>query len=56
MSQTMMKAKFLRVNGTLAKDFGVLCEILGISERQAGELALREWTRKNRSPGVPLRP
>jgi hypothetical protein len=45
----MTKAKFFRVDEVVAKDFEVLCKILGISERQAGELAIRDWTRKNRS-------
>jgi hypothetical protein len=45
----MTKGKFFRVHELVAKDFEVLCKILGVTERQAGELALREWIRKNRS-------
>lgn len=44
-----MKAKLFRVPESAAKDFEVLCSMLGISERQAGEIALRDWVRKNRS-------
>ena len=44
-----MKDKHFRVPEPAAKDFEVLCALLGIPERQAGELALRDWTRKNRS-------
>lgn len=44
-----MKAKLFRVPEPAAKDFEVLCAILGISERQAGEVALRDWVRKNRA-------
>jgi hypothetical protein len=44
-----MKSKHLRLPEPTAKDFEVLCALLGISERQAGELALRDWIRKNRS-------
>jgi len=45
----MTKAKFFRVNEVVAKDFEVLCALLGISERQAGELALRQWIQRNRN-------
>jgi len=45
----MTKAKFFRVDEVVAKDFEVLCKILGISERQASELALRDWVRRNRN-------
>jgi hypothetical protein len=44
-----LKDKHFRVPEPTAKDFEVLCALLGIPERQAGELALRDWTRKNRS-------
>lgn len=44
-----MKAKLFRLPEPTAKDFEVLCTLLGISERQAAELALREWVRRNRS-------
>lgn len=44
-----MKDKHFRIPEDRAKDFEVLCALLGVSERQAGELALREWIRKNRS-------
>jgi len=44
-----LKDKHFRVPEPAAKDFEVLCALLGIPERQAGELALRDWTRKNRS-------
>jgi hypothetical protein len=32
-----------------AKDFEVSCALLGISERQAGELAVRQWIQRNRN-------
>jgi len=44
-----MKDKHFRIPEDQAKDFEVLCALLGVSERQAGELALREWIRKNRN-------
>ena len=44
-----MKDKHFRIPEDQAKDFEVLCALLGVSERQAGALALREWTRKNRN-------
>lgn len=44
-----MKDKHFRIPEDQAKDFEVLCALLGIPERQAGQLALREWVRKNRS-------
>lgn len=44
-----MKDKHFRIPEDQAKDFEVLCTLLGVSERQAGELALREWIRKNRN-------
>jgi hypothetical protein len=44
-----MKSKHLRLPEPTAKDFEVLCALLGISERQAGELALRQWIQRNRS-------
>jgi hypothetical protein len=44
-----VKDKHFRIPEDQAKDFEVLCALLGVSERQAGELALREWTRKNRN-------
>ena len=44
-----MKDKHFRIAENAAKDFEVLCALLGIPERQAGELALRDWIRKNRS-------
>lgn len=44
-----MKDKHFRIPEDQAKDFEVLCALLGISERQAGQLALREWVRKNRN-------
>jgi hypothetical protein len=44
-----MKDKHFRLPESAAKDFEVLCALLGISERQAGELALREWVRSNRN-------
>jgi len=44
-----VKAKLFRLPEPTAKDFEVLCTLLGISERQAAELALREWVRRNRS-------
>ena len=45
----MTKAKLFRVDELVAKGFEVLCKMLGVSERQAGEHALREWVRKNRN-------
>jgi len=42
-----MKDKHFRIPEDQAKDFEVLCALLDVSERQAGELALREWIRKN---------
>jgi len=44
-----MKDKHFRIPEDQAKDFEVLCALLGIPERQAGQIALREWMRKNRS-------
>jgi hypothetical protein len=44
-----VKDKHFRIPEDQAKDFEVLCALLGIPERQAGQLALREWVRKNRS-------
>ena len=44
-----MKDKHFRISEDQAKNFEVLCALLGIPERQAGQLALREWVRKNRS-------
>jgi hypothetical protein len=44
-----VKAKLFRIPEPTAKDFEVLCAILGVTERQAGEVALRDWVRKNRS-------
>jgi len=44
-----LKDKHFRIPEDQAKDFEVLCTLLGVPERQAGQLALREWTRKNRS-------
>jgi len=44
-----MKSKHLRLPEPTAKDFEVLCALLGISERQAGELAVRQWIQRNRS-------
>ena len=44
-----MKDKHFRIPENQAKDFEVLCTILGVTERQAGELAVRDWVRKNRS-------
>jgi hypothetical protein len=44
-----LKDKHFRIAENAAKDFEVLCALLGIPERQAGELALRDWIRKNRS-------
>jgi len=40
-----MKDKHFRISEDQAKDFEVLCALLGIAERQAGQLALREWVR-----------
>jgi hypothetical protein len=44
-----MKSKHLRLPEPTAKDFEVLCALLGISERQAGELAVRQWIQRNRN-------
>jgi hypothetical protein len=44
-----MKDKRFRIPEDQAKDFEVLCALLGIPERQTGQIALREWMRKNRS-------
>ena len=44
-----MKSKHLRLPEPTAKDFEVLCALLGISERQAGELAIRQWIQRNRN-------
>jgi hypothetical protein len=44
-----MKDKHFRIPEDQAKDFEVLCALLGIAERQAGQLALREWVRHNRN-------
>jgi len=44
-----LKDKHFRIAENAAKDFEVLCTLLGVSERQAGEVALRDWVRKNRS-------
>lgn len=44
-----MKDKRFRIPEDQVKDFEVLCALLGIPERQAGQIALREWMRKNRS-------
>jgi len=44
-----VKDKHFRISEDQAKNFEVLCALLGIPERQAGQLALREWVRKNRS-------
>jgi hypothetical protein len=44
-----MEDKHFRIPEDQAKDFEVLCALLDIAERQAGQLALREWVRKNRS-------
>jgi len=44
-----MKDKHFRIPEDQAKDFQVLCALLGIPERQAGQLAMREWVRKSRS-------
>ena len=43
-----MKAKLFRLPEPTAKDFEVLCTLLGISQRQAAEIALRDWIRRNR--------
>jgi len=44
-----LKDKHFRIPEDQAKDFEVLCALLGISERQAGELALRQWIQRNRN-------
>jgi Xaa-Pro aminopeptidase len=44
-----LKDKHFRVAENAAKDFEVLCALLGISERQAGELAIRQWIQRNRN-------
>ena len=44
-----MKDKHFRIPEDQAKDFEVLCALLGISERQAGELAIRQWIQRNRN-------
>ena len=44
-----MKSEHLRLPEATAKDFEVLCALLGISERQAGELAIRQWIQRNRN-------
>jgi len=44
-----MKSKHLRLPEPTAKDFEALCALLGISERQAGELAVRQWIQRNRN-------
>jgi len=43
-----LKDKHFRIPEDQAKDFEVLCALLGISERQAGELAIRQWIQRNR--------
>lgn len=43
-----MKDKHFRIPENQATDFEVLCKLLGIPEKQAGEIALREWVRRNR--------
>jgi len=44
-----MKSKHLGLPEPTAKDFEVLCALLGISERQAGEFALGQWIQRNRN-------
>jgi len=44
-----MKSKHLRLPEPTAKDFEVLCTLLGIPKRQAGELAVRQWILRNRN-------
>jgi hypothetical protein len=44
-----MKDKHFRIPEDQAKDFEVLCVLLGIPERHAGQMALREWVRRNRN-------
>jgi len=48
-----LKDKHFRIPENQAKDFELLCTFLGVTERQAGELAIRNWVHKNRGQ-VPL--
>ena len=44
-----MKDKHFRIPEDQATDFEVLCKLLGIPEKQAGQIALREWVRRNKA-------
>ena len=44
-----VKDKHFRIPEDQATDFEVLCKLLGIPEKQAGQIALREWVRRNRA-------
>ena len=43
-----MKEKIFRLPRDLAGEFEKLCTILGISEREAGEQAIRSWMKASR--------
>jgi hypothetical protein len=44
-----LKDKHFRIPENQATDFEVLCKLLGIPEKQAGQIALREWVRRNKA-------
>jgi hypothetical protein len=44
-----VKDKHFRIPEDQATDFEVLCKLLGIPEKQAGQIALREWVRRNKA-------